>query len=154
MVATGWWSRAHGWRERESSFFQRERAFKGERERNSRGRSIQEREEKLREEVKSVSWVFNLGFLTPPNGCLDQLGPMLALGAALLLHPTNKSTSWSVTLPEFYILLQSILLNVISITRIWCIWQEIHQKKWLKLYLWHSYIPNMTLTLKAYAIQY
>ncbi len=36
-------------RERESSFFQRERAFKGERERNSRGRSIQECEEKLRE---------------------------------------------------------------------------------------------------------
>ncbi len=65
-----------------------------------------------------MSWVFKLGFLTPPNGCLDQLGPMLALGAALLLHPTNKSTSWSVTLPEFYILLQSILLNVISITRI------------------------------------
>ncbi len=28
----GLWSRAHGWRERESSFFQRERAFKGERE--------------------------------------------------------------------------------------------------------------------------
>ncbi len=37
------------WLEREREFiFQRERAFKGERERNSRGRSIQEREEKLR----------------------------------------------------------------------------------------------------------
>ncbi len=74
------WSRAHG--ERESSFFQREREER-----------IQEREEKLRAEVKraggEVSWVFKLGFLTPPNGCLDQLGPMLALGAALLLHPNQ-----------------------------------------------------------------
>ncbi len=90
--------------------------FSGERERDPR------KDSRARGEVKSeggeVSWVFKLGFLTPPNGCLDQLGPMLALGAALLLHPTNKSTSWSVTLPEFYILLQSILLNVISITRI------------------------------------
>jgi len=66
--------------------------FSGERERVPRGRSIQEREEKLREEVGEVSWVFKLGFLTPPNGCLDQLGPMLALGAALLLPPINKST--------------------------------------------------------------
>ncbi len=141
--------------ERESSFFQREgvqgreRAFSGE-------RGIQKKgfKRRFKRVGRSVSWVFNLGLLTPPNGCLDQLDPMLALTAALLLHPINKSTSWSVTLPEFYIHLQSILLNVISITRIWCIWQEINQKKWLKLDLWHSYIPNMTLTLKAYAIQY
>ncbi len=56
MVATGWvWSRAHG--ERESSFFRRER------ERVPRGRSIQEREEKLRERKLRVSWVFKLGLL-------------------------------------------------------------------------------------------
>ncbi len=97
--------------------------FSGERERDPRKDSRARGEVKrgpgeVKREIGEVSWVFKLGFLTPPNGCLDQLGPMLALGAALLLHPTNKSTSWSVTLPEFYILLQSILLNVISITRI------------------------------------
>ncbi len=37
------------------------------------------------------------GYLTSafrhhPNGCLDQLDPMLALGAAFFLHPINKST--------------------------------------------------------------
>ncbi len=37
------------------------------------------------------------GYLTSafrhhPNGCLDQLDHMLALGAALFLHPINKST--------------------------------------------------------------
>ncbi len=40
-----------------------------------------------------VSWVFKLGFQTPPNGCLDQLDPILALGAALFLQPIKKSTS-------------------------------------------------------------
>ncbi len=63
------------------------------------------------------------GYLTSafrhhPNGCLDQLDPILALGAALFLHPINKPTSWSVTLIEFYIFLQSILLDVIAMTRI------------------------------------
>ncbi len=151
MVATGWvWSRAHGWRE--SSFFQRVH-FSERRWIQERGilkRAVRERiQEKLRARGEVCPGYLTSAFLTPPNGCLDQLGPMLALGVALLLHPANKSMSWSVTLPEFYILLQSILLNVISITRIWYIWQEINQKKWLKLYLWHSYIPNMTLTLKA-----
>ncbi len=94
--------------------FSRERAFSGER--NSRARRIQERDSRGRGEVCP-------GYLTSalrphPNGCLDQLDPMLALGTALLLHPINKSTSWSVTLIKFYIFLQSILLDGISITRI------------------------------------
>ncbi len=79
-----------------------------------------------RELVQEGVLVFKLGFQTPPNGCLDQLDTILGLGAALFLHPINKST-WSVTVPEFYILLQSILLDVISITRMWYIWQKINQ---------------------------
>ncbi len=33
-----------------------------------------------------VSGVFKLGFQTPPTGCLNQLDPILAVGAALFLH--------------------------------------------------------------------
>ncbi len=36
-----------------------------------------------------MSLVFKLDFQTPPNGCLDQLDPMLALGAAFCF--TNQS---------------------------------------------------------------
>ncbi len=62
----------------------RERAFKGE---------FQEREFIFQRESEEVC----PGYLTSafrhhPNGCLDQLDPMLALGAALFLHPINKST--------------------------------------------------------------
>ncbi len=57
---------------------ERERAFSGE-------RGIQESEEKC------VLGIYPL-LLDTPNGCLDQLDPMLALGAALFLHPINKST--------------------------------------------------------------
>ncbi len=75
MVATGWvWSRAHGWRE--SSFFQRvhfQREGEFKREEFLKGQL----ESGFKRVKRGVSWVFNLGFLTPPNGCLDQLGPML-----------------------------------------------------------------------------
>ncbi len=67
----GLWFRAHGWRE--SSFVRRER--------NSRARGEVKRG--LRECFQGGVLVFKLGFLTPPNGCLDQLDPMLTLGAAL-----------------------------------------------------------------------
>ncbi len=58
----------------------RERAFSGE-------RGIQEREEKV------CPGYLTSAFRHHPNGCLDQLDPILALGAALFLHPINKSTS-------------------------------------------------------------
>ncbi len=123
MVATGWVVVQSTWLKRESVDGILKRAhFSGEREREiQEERGIQKDgafKSGFKRVGRSVSWVFNLGLLTPPNGCLDQLDPMLALGAALLLHPINKSMSWSVTLIEFYIFLQSILLDVISITRI------------------------------------
>ncbi len=37
--------------------------------------------------------MINSAFRHRPNGCLDQLDTILALGAALFLHPINKSTS-------------------------------------------------------------
>ncbi len=79
------------WHFQDSSFSQRERAFKGERE------HFQEREEFKSAENSRGRGEVCPGYLTsavrhPPNGCLDQLDPMLALGAALFLHPINKST--------------------------------------------------------------
>ncbi len=68
------------WHFQESSFFQRERAFKGERE------YFQERR------IQESPGYLTSAFRHHPNGCLDQLDPMLALGAALFLHPINKST--------------------------------------------------------------
>ncbi len=44
-----------------------------------------------RERFQEDVLAFKLGFQTP-CGCLDQLDPMLALSAALLLHPINKSS--------------------------------------------------------------
>ncbi len=74
MVATGWvWSRAEErvsrWHSQESAFFRRERERDPREVKNSR--------ERIQENIRGVSWVFNLGLLTPPNGCLDQLGSML-----------------------------------------------------------------------------
>ncbi len=43
-------------------------------------------------EREGVLYYLNSAFRHLPNGCLDQLDPMLALAAALLLHPINKST--------------------------------------------------------------
>ncbi len=58
---------------------------------------FQEREEFKRAENSRAGGEVCPGYLTSafrhhPNGCLDQLDPMLALGAALFLHPINKST--------------------------------------------------------------
>ncbi len=58
--------------------------FSGERERefqeDSRARGEVKRgifKRAVRERFQGGVLVFKLGFLTPPNGCLDQLGPML-----------------------------------------------------------------------------
>ncbi len=52
-----------------------------------------EREREIQEERGEVCpGYLNSVFRHLPNGCLDQLDPMLALGAALFLHPINKST--------------------------------------------------------------
>ncbi len=91
--------------------FSRDRAFK-------RVHFSREREY-FQERIQEGVLVFKLGFQTPPNGCLDQLDPMLALGAALFLHPINKSTCHGQShCPNFTFSLQSILLDVDSITRI------------------------------------
>ncbi len=61
-----------------------------------------------------VSCIFKLGFWTHPNWCLDQLDTVLARGVALFLLPINQHVIWS----EFSSSLQSIILDMISITRI------------------------------------
>ncbi len=74
------------WHFKESSFFQRERAFKGERE-YFQERRIQERDSRERGEVCP-------GYLTSalrphPNGCLDQLDPMLGSGCCFVAPPNQ-----------------------------------------------------------------
>ncbi len=68
--------------------FSRERGRSRERESIFRRESVQGRERA--EEV--CPGYLTSAFRHHPNGCLDQLDPMLALGAALFLHPINKST--------------------------------------------------------------
>ncbi len=98
MVTTGWVVVQSTWLKRELDgifkrvHFSRERAFKGERA-FSGERGIQERRERnSRERGEVCPGYLNSAFRHLPNGCLDQLDPMLALGAALFLHPINKST--------------------------------------------------------------
>ncbi len=119
MVATGWVVVQSTWLKRELDGIFKRAHFPRERERErSKKREEFKRTENSRGRGEVCPGYLPSALRPHPNGCLDQLDPMLALGAALLLHPINKSTSWSVTLIEFYIFLQSILLDVISITRI------------------------------------
>ncbi len=76
------------WHFQESSFFQRERAFKGERE------SIFRREEFKRAENSRERGEVCPGYLTSalrphPNGCLDQLDPMLGSGCCFVAPPNQ-----------------------------------------------------------------
>ncbi len=70
--------------------FSRERIFP-ERE-SSRERESIFRRERIQERGGVCPGYLTSAFMHHPNGCLDQLDPMLALGAALLLHPINKSS--------------------------------------------------------------
>ncbi len=42
-----------------------------------------------REGVQESVLVFKLGFQTPPNGCLDQLDPMLGSGCCFVAPPNQ-----------------------------------------------------------------
>ncbi len=57
-----------------------------------RGRSRERESVQGRESEEVCPGYLTSAFRHHPNGCLDQLDPMLALGAALFLHPINKST--------------------------------------------------------------
>ncbi len=65
-----------------------------------------------------MSLVFKLGFQTPPNGCLDELDPILALGAACF---STQSINQHVMVSHIARILHTLAkytLDVISITRI------------------------------------
>ncbi len=91
MVAS-WVAVQSTWLERELDgifkrvHFSRERGRSRERERAFSG------EKNSREGGEVCPGYLTSAFRHHPNGCLDQLDPMLALGAALFLHPINKST--------------------------------------------------------------
>ncbi len=81
MVATGWVVVQSTWLKRELDGIFKRVHFSRERE-----REIQE------ERGEVCLGYLNSAFRHLPNGCLDQLDPMLALVAVLFLHPINKST--------------------------------------------------------------
>ncbi len=98
MVATGWVVVQSTWLKRELDgifkrvHFSRERERKIQEEREHfQGREFK-RAENSREGGEACPGYLTSAFSHLPNGCLDQLDPMLALGAALFLHPINKST--------------------------------------------------------------
>ncbi len=96
MVATGWVVVQSTWLKREfifpeSSFFRGEREREREREREIQEESGEFKRGIQESEEKCVLGIYPL-LLDTPNGCLDQLDPMLALGAALFLHQINKLT--------------------------------------------------------------
>ncbi len=138
MVAS--WLGQSTWLKREL-----ERACRWHFQESAFSRARFKRESFKREGVQERVLVFKLGFQTPPQWWSWPIRSYAGLW--LLLCCSTQSINQHVM--EFYILLQSILLDVISITRIWYIWQKITLKKCLKLELSNSYIPNMTLTLKA-----
>ncbi len=71
--------------------FSREFIFP-EREGNQGRERVFSGEKNSRERGEVCPGYLTSAFRHHPNGCLDQLDPMLALGAALFLHPINKST--------------------------------------------------------------
>ncbi len=76
MVATGWVVVQSTWLKRElDGIFKRAH--------------FQERVSREREGVQESVLVFKLGFQTPPNGCLDQLDPMLGSGCCFVAPPNQ-----------------------------------------------------------------
>ncbi len=125
------------------------------RKRNSRARRIQEREFIFqRERAQKGGLVFKLGFQPPPQWWSWPIRSYAGLW--LLLCFSTQSINQHVMASHIARILHALANYPFecSIIRIWYIWQEINQKKRFKLELSNSYIPNMTLTLKAYAIQY